>query len=180
MCIPKNWCHHLYSIWNCLRFFWSRFSPFSSIFLTVPLSQVWSDKPMFYSWLWIDAINRLYCYETFPNTRLKHPHDAVIVPLWANAAPILRTTFSCSNFQSICDVHHFLKCLPCLLVRALLGDGHPMPFWEFSLPFLVVVTSFRWPLECSSWQLVRIRLNSATQYFIIVKEGADSPRVEST
>jgi uncharacterized membrane protein len=43
-----------------------------------------------------------------------------------------------------------------------------------------VVTSFGRPLRCSSWQLVRPRLNSATQYFIVVNEGADSPRVESS
>lgn len=35
--------------------------PFQFIVLTVPSSQVWSDGPMFYSWLWINAEIRLYC-----------------------------------------------------------------------------------------------------------------------
>ena len=43
----------------------------------------------------------------------------------------------------------------------------------------VVVTSFGRPLWCPSWQLVRLRLNSAIQYFIVVNEGVDSHRVES-
>ncbi|GFU24159.1 uncharacterized protein TNCV_2007451 [Trichonephila clavipes] len=38
-----------------------------------------------------------------------------------------------------------------------------------------VVTSFDQLLRCSSWQLVRPRLNSATQCFTAVKEGTDSP-----
>ena len=41
----------------------------------------------------------------------------------------------------------------------------------------VVVTSFGRSLRCLVWQFVRSRLNSATQYFIVVNEGADSPRV---
>ena len=60
----------------------------------------------FHPWLWIDAKNRFYCYETSPNTRLKNFYDAVFVPLWANATPISRTAFSCPYFQSICDAHH--------------------------------------------------------------------------
>ena len=58
------------------------------------------------------------------------------VLLWLNAAPISHTAFSCLNFQSICDVQHFLKCLPCLLTRALLVDGHQISFCRFSSPFL--------------------------------------------
>ena len=80
--------------------------------------------------------NSLYCSKTSPSTRLKHPHDAVFVPLWPNAAPILRTSFSCPNCQSIYNVQHILKCLPELLSRALLVDGHPIPFCGFSSPFL--------------------------------------------
>ena len=50
----------------------------------------------------------------------------------------------------------------------------------FTIP--VLVTSFDGrPLRCSSWQLVRPRLNSATQLFIVVNEGTDySSRVESS
>ena len=44
----------------------------------------------------------------------------------------------------------------------------------------VVVTSFGRALWFSSWQLVRPRLNFATQYFIVVNEGADAPKVESS
>ena len=110
--------------------------PFQFIVLTVPLSQVWTDRPMSHPWLWIDEKNRLYCCETLPNTRLKYTHHAVFVPLWATVTPILRTAFSCQNFQSICDVQYFLKCLRCLLARALLVDGSSIPFCEFSSPFL--------------------------------------------
>ena len=84
---------------------------FPFTFLTVTSSQVLSHGPMFYPWSWIDAKNRFHCCETSPNTRLKYPHNAVFASLWANAAPILRTIFSSPNFQSICDVQHFLKCL---------------------------------------------------------------------
>ena len=59
-----------------------------------------------------------------------------LVPLWANAAPILRTAFSCPNFQSICGAQQFWKCLPYLLVRELLVDSHPIPLRGFSSPFL--------------------------------------------
>ncbi|GFW37263.1 hypothetical protein TNCV_5021611 [Trichonephila clavipes] len=37
-----------------------------------------------------------------------------------------------------------------------------------------VIISLGRPLQCSSWQLVRPRLNYASQYFTVVKEGADS------
>ena len=52
-----------------------------------------------------------------------------------------------------------------------------MILWIF-FTISVVVTSFCRPFRCSSWQLVRPQLNSATQYFIVINEGADSPRVE--
>ena len=110
--------------------------PFQSIFFIVPSSQVWSDEPILHSWLWIGTKNGLYCCKKSPNTRLNHSHDAVFVPLWANAAPILRTAFSCPNFKSIYDVQHFLICLPCLLARALLFDGHPIPYFGYFSPFL--------------------------------------------
>ena len=48
----------------------------------------------------------------------------------------------------------------------------------FTIP--VVATSFGWPLRCSFWQLVRTRPSSATQYFIAVNKGTDSPRVNSS
>ena len=51
--------------------------------------------------------------------------------------------------------------------------------WIF-FTICVMVTSFGRPLRCSSWQLVRPRLNSATQYFIVLNEEADYPRVESS
>ena len=44
----------------------------------------------------------------------------------------------------------------------------------------VVVTLFSRQLRCSSWQLIRLRLNSATRYFTAVNERGDSPRVESS
>ena len=86
------------------------------------------DGPMFHPCLWIDAKNRLFCCETSLNIRVKHPSDVVLVPMWANVAPILRTAFLCPNFQSICDVQHFLKLPSCLIVRVLIVDGHPINF----------------------------------------------------
>lgn len=42
----------------------------------------------------------LYCYETSSSTRFKHLHDVILVPLWANAAPIWYTVFFfISNFS---------------------------------------------------------------------------------
>ena len=43
-----------------------------------------------------------------------------------------------------------------------------------------MITSFGRSLRCLFWKLLRPRLNSATQYFIVVNEEADSPGVEST
>ena len=43
-----------------------------------------------------------------------------------------------------------------------------------------VVISLGPPLRCSPWQVVRSCLNSVSQYFTVVKEVADSPRVESS
>lgn len=70
-----------------------------------------------YLWLWINA--------------------NAFVSLLVNAAPILRSAFSCSDFQSTGDVLHFLKCLPCLLAHALSVDGHLIAFCGFSSPFPV-------------------------------------------
>lgn len=37
-----------------------------------------------------------------------------------------------------------------------------------------VVTSFNRPLQRWSWQLIRSRLHSTTQYFTVLNEGVDS------
>ena len=154
-------------------------SPLSVHCFDCSSSQVWIDGVMFHPWLWIDAKNRLYCCETSPNTRLQHLHDTVFYRLWANAAAILLTAFSCPNVQSICDVKHFLKYLPCLLAGALSVDGHRIPLSIF-FNISGVVTSFGRPLRCLSWQLVRPRIISVTQCYTVVNEGTDFPRVESS
>ena len=65
--------------------------------------------------------------------------------------------------------HSFLMSKFSFIMRCkALFVSHIILFFGFSSP------------PCSSWQLLRPRLNSATQYFIIVNEGADSPRVESS
>ena len=46
--------------------------------------------------------------------------------IMTNAAPILSSAFSCSNFQLICNVQDFLKFLPCLLAYTVLVDSHPI------------------------------------------------------
>ena len=57
----------------------------------------------------------------------------------------------------------FFKNLSYLLASAHSVDCHPILFCRFSSPFL---PSFGRPLRCSSWQIMRPRLNSAAQYFI--------------
>ena len=85
--------------------------------------------------------------------------------LWANAAPILRKAFSITNFQSIYDKQHFLKCLPCLLARALLVDGHPIPFYRFYSHFcrghLILSTTAMFVLEArmTSFKLCHLILS---------------------
>ena len=76
------------------------------------------------SWLCIDAC-----------LRQNIASDAVFVPLWANSVRILRTAFSCLNFQLICDLQHFLKCLPYMLTYASSIDDHLIPFCGFSSLF---------------------------------------------
>ena len=49
--------------------------------------------------------------------------------------------------------------------------------WNF-FTFSVIVSSIGRPLRCLPCQLVRPRLKSTTQYFIVVNEGVDFPRVE--
>lgn len=49
------------------------------------------------SWLWIDLKTLLYCCKTLSNTRLKHRHGAVFVPLWANTN--LANSFLMSKFS---------------------------------------------------------------------------------
>ena len=46
-----------------------------------------------------------------------------------------KTTFSCPNLQSICDLQHFSIYLPCLPARTLVVNGHPILFCGFSSPF---------------------------------------------
>ena len=43
-----------------------------------------------------------------------------------------------------------------------------------------VDTSIGRPQRCSSWQLVRLCLNSDTKYITVVNEGTDFPRVKSS
>ena len=132
----KTWCHDLDSRWNCLRLLWSRFCPSSLFFWLFLRLRCQVMDPCFVHGYKSTQKNRLYGCKTSPNTWLKHPYDTVFIPLWSNAAPILRTAFSCPNFHSICDVQQFLKCLLYLIARALLVNGHPIPFCGFSLPFL--------------------------------------------
>lgn len=67
----------------------------------------------------------------------------VVFPLCANSVLILFTTFSCPNFQSICNVHHFLKCRPCILAHGISVDGHPIPLGGFFIIVNEGVHSFR-------------------------------------
>ena len=109
---------------------------FQFIVLIFPTSQVWGDQPIFHPWLWIDAKNRLCCCETSPNTRLKHPYDAVLFH------------FEQARHLS-CAQHSYVKIFSqytmystfwisyhvCFLAR-LLVYGHPITFCGFSSPFL--------------------------------------------
>ena len=84
-------------------------------------------------------------------TLTQHPLDAAFVQLWASAAPTLRTAFSSPNFQSICDVQHFLKCLPCLLAHF---QSTVTILWIF-FTISGMASSLGRPLRCSSSQIVR-------------------------
>lgn len=89
MNIPKNRRHDLAYRWNCLRLLGSRSFLLRPLFW---LSFVLGDRPMFYPSLWSGA-KILLCYCVT---------DTVFAPVWANAAPILHTNFSCPNFQITC------------------------------------------------------------------------------
>lgn len=71
------------------------------------------------------------------------------------------------------------KCLSCLLdhVKVRRQSSNTILSSFFSISGMAI--SFSRPLRCLYWLLVRSRLNSTTQYFNVVNEGADSPRVES-
>lgn len=77
-------------------------------------------------------------------------------------------------YLRLSDLYQFLKYLPNLLARALLFNHHLFPFSTFSLPFLA------WSSHLVNHCDVRRgnsyyarRLNSSTEYFIVVNEGAD-------
>lgn len=64
----------------------------------------------------------------------------------------------CSTTIYTLSLNH-ISCLQCFQDQALLVDGHPITFCGFLLIW------FGW-----SWQLLRPRLNSATQYSTVVNE----------
>ncbi|GFU37250.1 hypothetical protein TNCV_4272501 [Trichonephila clavipes] len=69
----------------------------------------------------------------------------------------------------------------CQLSSQLSAYDHIVPFCGFSSPFLE--SSPHWVNNCDarlSTNRTRPRLNSTTQYFTVVNEGAGSPRVESS
>ena len=128
---------------------------------------------MFYPWLWIDAKNiakhsierssrRCFCYIVSKgDTHLAH--SFLISKLSENMqcpAPFEMPTMSASS-------HTFSR------------RSSNSILWIF-FTISVVVTLFGRPLRCLYWQLVRPRLNSSTQYFIVMNEGTDIPRVESS
>lgn len=155
--LAKCGCYCLISLSKCcktntmnltadvLHLLWSWFSLFSPLF------------GLFFC-LWCEVMNLCFIhgYETaqkFCFVALKllwtlnwNIFTILFARVWANMAPILHTVFSCPNFQIICNIQHFLKCLLCLLFsRQLLITG----VWIF-FAISGVITSFGWQLWCSS------------------------------
>lgn len=138
---------------------------FQFMALSVPLSKVWSDGPIFHSWLWIDAKKRLYCYETSPNTRLKH---RIITRLYVFIVSKRDThpahSFVGSKFPTIsASLSTFSRKTSNTILWIL-------------LTIYDVFTSFNRKLSTASCGIVLI---TATQYLIVVNKCADSPTIES-
>ena len=153
--------------------------PSQLIVLIVPLSQVWSDGPIFHP-----------CYETMQKIvfiAVKHRQTLD----WN----ILMTLFLLHCEQTRHPLAHgFLIPKFSVNMRCTVLFEMPTMFaswrtfsrrlsntilWIFFI-ITVVVTSFDRPLRYSSKQLVRPRLNSDVKYFIVVNDEADFPRVESS
>ena len=100
----ENWRHYLDNRWNYLHRLWSRFTSFK------PLLGLFFH--LRYEVMDLCFVRGYESMQKIVFIGVKHSIEtaSVFVPLWTHATPILRTAFSCPNFQLICDVQHFLKC----------------------------------------------------------------------
>ena len=172
--MPKNWCYDLASRWNCLRLLWRRFSPFSISFWLLFVSSV----------EWWTHVSSMVMNRRKKSTLL----------LWN----ITKYSIETSSRRCFCTtlskydihlVHRFLmykfsvnmRCTVLFEMPTMSASSRTFSrrssntILRIFFTISVVVTSLGWSLGCSSWQLVRIRLNFASQYFIVINEGIDFP-----
>ena len=143
-----------------------------SIVLTVSSSQVQSNGCRFYLWLWTDA---KIGFIVVKHRQILDWNILMTLFLFHFARSFLMPKFSANMWYTA------LFAMPTMSAssRTFSWRSSNIILWIFfTVP--VVVTSFGQPLRSSFPQLVRPRLNFATQYFIVVNKGVDSPRVESS
>ena len=143
--IPKNWRYDLSSRWNCLHLLWNRFSPFSSLFWLFSRLK----REMFHLWIWIDAKTRLYYGETLSN---------ILVPC-EQTWHYLAHSFSLSKFLVN------MRCTVLFAMSTMCASWHTFSLRSSNVIFFTIfgaVTSFGRTLQCSPWQVIWPRLNSAT------------------
>ena len=163
---------------NCLRLIWSLFSPFSPLFWLFLRLMCEVIDPCF-----------IHGYESTENIgfiTVKHRQTLdwnIPTTLFLFHCELTRHP-SCAQLSHVYKFSVNMRCTALFVMPTMSASWRTFSLrsyntilWIF-FTISVVVTSFGRSLRCSSWQLVLPRLNSSTQYFIIVNEEADSSRVE--
>ena len=152
----KNWLRDRASRWICLCFFG----------VDSPLSVHYFDRSFMSGVKWWTHVSFMV---------INWPKNLTL--LWQNIAKHSIETSSRRGLRSIMSTRTFnlaynflmfkfsakircmLKCLPCLITRALSVDGHPIPFCTFSSPFLTWSPHL---VDHCDVRLGKSRLNCAT------------------
>lgn len=120
--------------------------------------------------------NFAYCSETSPNTETSSRH--CFCSIMSKCGTHLTHSFLIYMFTVN------MRCIALFEISTMADSSHTFSPRSFNTIFWILfivsgmVTSFGWPLWCSFWKLIWLRLNCATKYFTDVNDGTDSFRVE--
>lgn len=154
-------------------------SPIQSIVLTIFLSRMWNDEPIFHRWLGIITKIQFSCSKTSPKTRKKNNnftcrHFYSIVSKHFNQGHSFHMfKFSITMYNTFWNTYHIWQ-----LERSqtTVIQYHVVNFFTISS----VITSFGRPPYYFVLAGLRPRLNSSIQYIIVVNERTNFLRVESS
>lgn len=147
--------------------------PFQYIVLIVLSYRVWSV--MFQPWLWIEAKTWLCCAKHSIETSSQCCFCYIVSKHGTHVIHSFVTSKFSINMQCTILLDMSTMSVSSGTFSRRLSN---IILWVF-LTISILVISFGRPLWCSFWQVVWPHLNFIIQYFIVVKEGPDSLRVES-